>query len=132
MLLSFKLVVIGANYHKEISRKFLQFSNQNYVIINKEDSKSLDLFERINECFSFEIENYLENGKIPCDNQLINLKSKSYGYHKLKVFILETTSYYIIFKNCKPSTNLSSKWESIRPKNSKGEELEYFDISHYI
>jgi hypothetical protein len=129
---TFKLTVIGATINKKIEKSFPNFKMSNFVLINKIDSINKDLITEIDTCPSFNIDNFSTHNHISCKKQFINLKSNFPGFHKIKVFILETDSYYIIFKNCFPINCSNKKWESIRPKNSKGEELEYFDISHYI
>jgi hypothetical protein len=68
---------------------------------------------------------------IPCKVRLVNRIPIKELKRTKKLFLFKFLDWYIIFRDMKPDTT-GSKGESIRPKNSKGEELEYFDISHYI
>lgn len=127
----FNLVTTGENPLKAIRSKFPIFEESGFIVINKNDTNQFELIEEIKSCPFNTIETIFLDHKIPCNSRLIEMPHKYDGKNKLKIFTLETTTYFIIFKNQFDPEHPRGKWERIAIRNSFGE-LESFDFTPFL
>jgi hypothetical protein len=124
---------------RDLDSRFPMFKEKNWEVFRvKKDRDEINLINTFLETkrkwdITEEVSKITESNplSIPCKQRLVSKIPIKDLKRTKKLFLFKFSDWYLIFRDMKPDTP-GSKGEGIRPKNSKGEELEYFDISHYI